>query len=158
MKKNAFSSGWRSVGLLVTLGFLFISAARLQAQDDTQVWCLVADDVHAVAMNDVRFLVAADDESTFSVVLKDGNTIQSVRCVTFAQRIPTSIRAIATEPVRVTMNLCLEGVDPSTPVSVYTTGGQLVSRGNASSVNLSSLAKGVYIVSVGQTNFKILKP
>lgn len=158
MKKNTFSSGRHIVGLLATLGLLFISTARLQAQDNTQVWCLVADGGRAVAMSDVRFLAAADNDSTFAVVLNDGSTIQDVRCVTFEQRIPTGIQAITRDPLCVANDLSLEGVDPTMPVSVYTVGGQLVRRSTASSISLSSLAKGIYIISVGHTNFKISKP
>lgn len=79
---NTLSKGRRIVGLLATLGLLFIFNANLRAQDNTPVWCIVADGVKAVPIDNVRFLAAADNDSTFAIVLDDGSAIQGVRCVT----------------------------------------------------------------------------
>ena len=61
------------------------------ARAEERVWCLITDSGESVAMSEVLCLAAADDVSTFAVVLKEGEAIAGVRCARFGMEIPTGI-------------------------------------------------------------------
>ena len=126
-----------------------------QAEDET--WCLVTNKEVVIAMSDVACLAAADDESTFSVVLTSGNVVTGVARATFEKRIPTGIRKTTDDPIRVGRDMSLEGVSPDTPVRVYDTEGKLRQKGTARYVSLASLPAGIYIIQVNNTSFKVKK-
>lgn len=121
------------------------------------VWCLLTDKGVVVAMNQVACLVAADEEATFGVVMKDGGLIDGVSRVTFERTTPTDIKEMEQKPFRVNKDLSLEGVSPETPVYVYDASGKLLRQGVAKSVELSDLQSGIYLIRVNQTTFKIRK-
>ena len=59
------------------------------ARAEERVWCLITDSGESVAMSEVLCLAAADDDSTFAVVLKEGEAIAGVRRARFGMEIPT---------------------------------------------------------------------
>lgn len=122
------------------------------------VWCLVTEDGKAIAMSRVSCLVAADDETTFSVVLKDGTTLDGLQKAIFDQRVPMGIKGVTDDPIRVNRELSLEGVAPETPVRVYGTGGKLLRQSTAQLIELADLPSGIYIIQVNGTSFKVAKP
>lgn len=68
---------------------------------------------------------------------------------------------IAVWPTRVTSTVNVTGITPGTAVSVHSIGGALVATATAgddtASVDLSSAAPGVYIVTIGKHSVKIIK-
>ncbi|MBQ9295263.1 MAG: hypothetical protein IJ219_10125 [Bacteroidaceae bacterium] len=68
---------------------LLLLMPLLRAEE--RVWCLITDGGERVAMSDVLCLAAADDDSTFAVVLTDGSTIAGVRRAHFDIEIPTGL-------------------------------------------------------------------
>lgn len=127
----------------------------LAAEEDT--WCLLTDAGDALPMQQVVCLVAADDDVTFGVLLKDGNVIDGVRKATFGQTNPTAIKGVGQTPVHVSKDLTLEGVPATTPVFVYTTKAELVRKATAASVQLADLPAGIYLININKTTFKICK-
>ncbi len=125
---------------------------------DDEVWCLLTDNGSAVAMSDVRCLAAADDDVTFSVIMKDGGTLEGVRKVTFGKGVPTGIDRVTAKPISVNSELSLEGVAPTTPVRLYGVDGKLVRQGTAQGIRIADLPSGIYIIQVKETSFKIRKP
>ena len=125
---------------------------------DSQPWCLVTDNGSAVPVSSVACLATtAEDGETFAVVMTDGTILGGVSKATFEQRVPTAIEAVESNPIRVTDELSLDGIDPATPVSVYTTGGKLLRKTSAKQIQLSDLPSGIYIIKVNETSFKIAK-
>ena len=139
------------------LAGLLLALCGQSALADGQPWCLVTETGNAVAMSQVSCLVAADDDVTFSVVLKNGSTLSGVQKATFAQREESGIEAVTSEPIRVNSELSLEGVEPNTLVRVYATNGKLLRETSAQLVKLSDLPSGIYIIKVNETSFKIAK-
>lgn len=141
--------------LLLAGLLLALSLHPALAQEER--WCLVTDTGVSIAMNQVTCLAAADDETTFSVVLTDGSAIAGISTARFEQRIPTPIKAVKDETIHVGRDLSLEGLAPDTPVRVYDTTGKLRQKGTANLISLTSLPAGIYIIQVNNTSFKIRK-
>ena len=121
------------------------------------VWCMVTDTGAAVAVSQVACLVAADDETTFAIVLQGGTVVDGVSRVTFDKTFPTGIGRVEDRPFGVNKELEIEGVAPDTPVRIYDTGGTLRTTGTARHTSLASLPTGIYIIQVNNTSFKINK-
>ena len=76
---------------VIALAGLLLALFRISASAEEPVWCLMTDSGIAIAMSQVTCLVAADDETTFGIVLQDGTVLAGVRRATFDQTIPTGI-------------------------------------------------------------------
>lgn len=142
---------------LIVFAGLLLTLFRTPASAEEPVWCMMTDQGVAVAMSQVSCLVAADDETTFGIVLQDGTVLTGVKRVHFDQTIPTGIEKVEEDIIRVSKELGLEGVAPNTPIRVYDTSGKLRQKGTARLVTLTSLPAGVYIIQVNNTSFKIRK-
>ena len=138
-------------------GLSLLTLFRNPASAEEPVWCLLTDSGLAVAMDELSCLVAADDETTFGVVLLDGTVLDNIHRVTFEQTIPTSIKKPKQNIIRVNKELELEGVAPDTPVLLFDTSGKLRQKSTANLVQLTSLPAGIYIIQAGNTRFKIRK-
>ena len=143
--------------ILTTAGLVVLALLRNPALAEESVWCMMTDSGISVAMSQVACLVAADDETTFGIVQKDGTVLTDVHRVTFDQTIPTGIQKPEETIFHVTKELGLEGVAPDTPVNVYDTEGKLRQKGTAHLVSLASLPAGIYIIQVNNTSFKVRK-
>ncbi len=143
--------------IFATVGLAVIALFMNSALAEEPVWCMMTDSGISVAMSEVTCLAAADDETTFGIVLQDGTVLTDVHRVTFGQTIPTGIEKPEGTIFRVTKELGLEGVAPDTPVNVYDTDGKLRQKGTARLISLSSLTAGIYIIQVNNTSFKIRK-
>ena len=141
----------------VVLTGLLLALFRIPASAEEPVWCLLTDSGIAVAMNEVTCLMAADDETTFGIVLQDGTVLAGIRRVSFDQTIPTRIEKPEETIFRVNKDIGLEGVAPDTPVNVFDTGGILRLKGTAGLISLTSLPTGIYIIQIKNTSFKIKK-
>ena len=143
--------------LFIIIGLLALLMVQ-PAKAEESVWCIVTEWGTAIAMSDVACLVAADDETTFSIVLNDGNSVKGVHKATFNNQVPAGIREVSRTPIRVNSEFSLEGVDPSSPVRVFDVSGKLLLQGTAQLVKLTTLPAGIYIIQVDGTSFKIAKP
>lgn len=128
------------------------------AKADERVWCLITDSGERVAMNDVLCLAAADDDSTFAVVLTDGSAIAGVRRAHFDIEIPTALTK--TDIVVARDVLHLTKVPAGSIVSIYSIDGKLMQQAKADEeIDVSSLpARAYYIIRLGETSFKFRKP
>ena len=142
--------------LFILIGMvLAMNGVSLQAEEP--VWCMVTDSGIAIQMDQVVCLVAADDESTFGIVLHDGSVMDKISRVTFAHIIPTVIKGPQETTFRVNRDLGIEGVAPNTPIGVYDVSGKLRMKGTAGRINLTVLPDGIYIIQINNTSFKIRK-
>ena len=125
---------------------------------EEHVWCLITDGGECVAMSKVLLLAAADDDSTFAVVLTDGSTIAGVRRAHFEKSIPTGIR----EPGIVVARdiLHLTNIPAGSTASIYSTDGKLILQANVDEgIDISTLPpRAYYIIMLEKTFFKFRKP
>lgn len=138
-----------------------------QAQS-TPEWALVEPvSGETVLMSSVGFLLASDADDTFAVVCNDGRVISGARSVSFRQVDPTGISAAAsTEGARLTGGcvdgtLRLTGCAEGTQITVCDGGGRTVRSVTASdggtTVDVSALPAGVYILRAGKAAVKFMK-
>ena len=102
---------------------------------EERVWCLITDNGESVAMSDVLCLAAADDDSTFAVVLTNG--------IVVARDI-----------------LHLTNAPAGSNVSIYSIDGKLMRQAKSDEeIDVSTLpAHTYYIIKLGETTFKFRKP
>ena len=121
------------------------------------VWCLVTDGGQAIAMSRVCCLLAADDDSTFSVILSDGGAVEQVRRATFARQVPTPELKYQDNPLGIHNVAMLSGLPDDTPVEVFAANGQCMLRATAACVPVGELPQGIYLVRIKDKTFKIKK-
>lgn len=153
--------------LLLCCAILVMSMMRVSAQDATSVWHIATDSRVYIPLEQVEFLLCADDNATFSIVKSDGEIVSGVEYVYF-RNVPLAIddvqdneAMISIFPNPVVSNLQLKGIKESTTVQVLAVNGAIVidtvvNPGNAN-INLDSLSAGVYMLKVNNAVVKFIK-
>ncbi|MDD6437384.1 MAG: T9SS type A sorting domain-containing protein [Prevotella sp.] len=150
---------------ILLIAVLTLTVLHVSAQDSG--WYLSTDKGQKVALNNVSFFLAADNDSLFTIVLKEGDAIEKVRQATVKQGTATAISTLRTATPEVKLSgivsgeLSLSGLDSSTKVEVYSANGirqnVSISHGSETSVNVRSLQPGLYILKVGRQSVKFMK-
>lgn len=131
-------------------------------------WMLVTDSGERVAISQVGMLVAADDATTFSVVMVDGagDAISDVNSVSFVYDAGWSGIDYVEETED---NIVIDGVSSSILVmgcdgreyNVFDVIGKLqlsgVVDGTSARIDVSSLNNGIYVLKVGDSTVKFKK-
>lgn len=148
---------------LLLISLLF-STIGLQAQ--SQIWGLVTDNGTEVPLSQVDFLLAADNDTEFSIVLKEGEAIAHVQKADVKMITETSIRQETLTEANPTLlmvdeTLTLMGADKHADISVYALDGSVqnvqVSREENVKVDVSGLSQGAYVLKVGRSAVKFQK-
>ena len=139
----------------------------IAAKADEPKWYLIANNTERLPMAQVGMLVAADNDTDFSILDLKGNVLlEGVRLVTFEQ-------LSSSEVVDLTLphnpqNLLRSLVDGELTlmgakglVEVYSLSGaklmQVKTQGGETRLNVSSLRSGTYMVRCGEQAFKFIK-
>ena len=156
-----------------TLSKLALAAAvaltagtTMMAED---VWYLETDTQQSIPMEDVSFLLAADDDEHFSVVTTGSGTIDGVTRATFALRTVSGVeRHIAADgdklsvfPTSASSTLEVSGCRAGSKISVTSLTGQVVMGATATdgtaTIDVSRLSTGCYILTVDGRSVKFIK-
>ena len=137
---------------------LTLAALFPLARGEEHVWCLITDKGESIAMSDVLCLAAADDDSTFAVVLTNGNAIAGVCRAYFEIGIPTGLAKPGNVVARDVLHLT--NAPAGTDVNIYSIDGKLMLRAKANEeIDLNALpAHTYYIIRLGESSFKFRKP
>lgn len=109
-------------------------------------------------MTNVSCLAAADDDSTFSVILLDGSAINGVRRATFDQAVPTGIQQVGQSIFSAHNVISLSNLPSGSSATIIASDGRVVLKATADNdIDISALQRGVYIVRVGDSSFKFRK-
>lgn len=148
---------------------MLVCPTAIMAQN-TQEWALVEPESGCrVLMSDVGFLLAADEDDTFSVVCADGFVIYGAKRVTFELTDPSAIAAPSadrngdTPTLRGSVggSLRLTGCAQGTKVDIFDAGGRkacaTTSTGHETVIDVSGLQSGLYMLRAGKTAIKFVK-
>ena len=124
---------------------------------DTKEWALVEPQSGTqVLMENVSFLLAADDDDVFAVVCRDGHVMDGVRAVSFALVDHSGIAAVNEGSVTAQLSgsvngvLRLTGCRDGMLLTVCDAGGrkvrETVAAGGRATIDVSGLPAGVYVV------------
>ena len=157
MKKYCF---W----LLCLLVFL---PSKLWGQDK---WCIVdmaAPSTPLTTVDNVCFLLTADNAPTLTVVCRDGQLIGGVESVGFRQLGATSVNAPKTDGEiqligsPVSESISILGCAKGTEVKIYDLAGHqmkvLTSTGEQLTIGVSDLKSGVYLLKAGTVTIKFAR-
>lgn len=141
---------------------LVLLVSALSARAAGEVWCMVTQSDQAIAMSQVHYLLSlGDDSEVFTIVCRDGSTVENVTRVTFSQTIPTAISAPVTHETALLSrvvggSLVLLGCDAGTAISIVDLSGktalQTTAQSRQTTIDISSLAAGVYVLRVAEGN------
>lgn len=133
---------------------------------DEKAWYLQTDTNAKVALEKVDYLLAADDDDHFTVVVKMGTPIAGVKSVSFSQQ-ATGLEAVEAGkpgivlPTKTSSSLTLTGLASGTAVRIYSVDGRLVKEVTASDqslkISVSDLANGTYILRTQNSDVKFVK-
>lgn len=147
---------------------LFVACSLGAVADEGKTWTLVEQPTgQSVAVSNVAFLLVADDADAFSVVCKDGTVDADVTSVSFSQTDASAIVATKTSGQTPTLigsvenSLRLSNCRAGASITIYSANGQqlqqLQSNGGTTTVNVSTLPHGVYLLTVDKTTIKFMK-
>ncbi len=150
--------------LLLAVAAIFLTLG-LHAQ--SKQWCMV-DPVSQikVPMSQVGFLLASDNDDTFSIVCNNGLVYNNVAKVEFQQLDAQGISTPESAESMVTFRhgataIRVLGCPAGTVVGIYSASGQQVGQytlsGSDSLVPIDGLVDGVYVIRAGKTAVKFVK-
>ena len=149
----------------ILMGISLLCATAANAAD--LKWAMTTQDGQSVFMNQVGYILYTDGSSTMSIVKTDNSTIEDVTKVSFAKLDATGItNVVANNGISllsrvVEGSITITGCKEGQTVTVVSAGGavkvQTVTRGDHTNVDVSRLASGVYMLSVGKTTVKFIK-
>jgi hypothetical protein len=160
MKKTGYLRILRGVIMSLTL----IVSLSVQAAETK--WFLVANHNQYLPMSEVGMLVAADNESDFSVLGTTGNVLLSgVRIVTFEQLSTEGIIEVQQQSDNKLLRSIVQGeltlVGATGQVEIFSLSGvkklEFKANGGETRLDVSSLQSGTYIVRCGKKAFKFIK-
>lgn len=149
-------------GTIMTL-LLIVPLAAKAAETK---WFLVANHEQYLPMSEVGMLVAADNESDFSVLGTTGNVLLSgVRIVTFEQLSTEGIIEVQQQSENKLLRSIVQGeltlVGATGQVEVFSLSGvkklEFKANGGETRLDVSSLQSGTYLVRCGKKAFKFIK-
>lgn len=139
--------------------------AMVFAQEQTQEWSMKTNTGESVKMNDVDYLLAADDANLFTVVLKKGGTIDAVSEVTFTD--VTAITNVVADgglslfPNPVKNSLTLTGEAEGSEIFILSLDGAVVKStlvtGNSITIDVADLPQGFYLLKSAYSTVKFMK-
>ena len=160
MKKTDYRRILRGVIMSLTL----IVSLSVQAAETK--WFLVANHNQYLPMSEVGMLVAADNETDFSVLGTTGNVLLSgVRIVTFEQLSTEGIIEVQQQSDNKLLRSIVQGeltlIGATGQVEVFSLSGvkklEFKANGGETRLDVSSLQSGTYIVRCGKKAFKFIK-
>lgn len=151
--------------LLLTLA---LACPLLAMAQTTDTWMLVHPESETkIEMSTVAFLLASDNDDTFSVVCNNGTIVGGLSSICFAKEPATDISApkgSGQTPMLsgdVNSKLTVSGLAPGTEISVYAADGRpaMAAKANNGGATLSvaHLAPGVYMLKAGSAEVKFTK-
>jgi hypothetical protein len=160
MKKTGYRRILRGVIMSLTL------TVSLSVQAAETKWFLVANHNQYLPMSEVGMLVAADNESDFSVLGTTGNVLLSgVRIVTFEQLSTEGIIEVQQQSDNKLLRSIVQGeltlVGATGQVEIFSLSGvkklEFKANGGETRLDVSSLQSGTYLVRCGKKAFKFIK-
>ena len=149
---------------LLTLMTLFSLCA---AQADEKNVTLITDTNVSIDAGNIDYLLAADDEDLFTVVLKSGEPVQGVKSLlvesaaTGIADTPQANGEHVQLPTRANATLQLSGLEAGTAVKVYSADGRLVKEATAAggdlTIGVADLAQGTYVLKTARSEVKFVK-
>lgn len=153
--------------LVLLLATIFVASFTARAEQTEQEWYLETDTEVSIPMSGVAFLLAADDDTHFSVVTVDNTSYDGITRATFAQHSTTGLGhvsvsdEIAVFPTMVNSTLNILGCKSGAAVQVVSLAGQTVISatvdGSDAAIDVSNLAPGCYLLKVGKQAVKFIK-
>lgn len=136
------------------------------AKADDKAWYLNTNTNVSVPIENVDYLLAADDDELFTVVVKSGDNVANVTVCKFSQS-PTGIENINADkeiislPTKATNRLLLSGLTAGTEVCIYSVDGRLIKKatatGDSLSISVADIAKGTYMLRTKNSDVKFIK-
>ncbi len=148
---------------------LLFSATSLPLTANAEAsWYLETDTQASVAMQDVEFLLAADDDTHFSVVAKNDVVYDNVTKATFTKKDtdPGGVQQVGRNQLsvlstQVQSTLSISGLHEGSTIKISSINGQVVITAHASeretTIDVSKLAPGYYLLSAGKSTVKFIK-
>lgn len=143
-----------------------IAAMQVQADGSNDVWHIETDTKLSIPLKDVGFIMAADDDVSFSIVTVNDDKYDGVTIATFSKHEASGVWGMTSEefrvtPTVVTSSICVFGCRPGAEVRIVSTGGVTCiaakADGGNATIDVSGLASGHYILAVDGRSVRIIK-
>lgn len=156
----------RSKNKLVMAFLIAFAAIQAKADGNNEVWHIETDTKLSIPLQDIGFIVAADDDVSFSIVTVTNEKFDGVTMATFSKHEASGIWNTASEdfkvtPTVVTFSLCVFGCRPGAEIRIVSAGGATCltakAEGGNATINVSRLAPGHYVLTVDGRSVRIIK-
>ena len=157
IEKYRSTEPWSQFGAVEVIG--------TTPSEEKDVWYMITNDSREIPMQQVNMIVAADDDATFAVLDADGNILADlVKRARFVQKSATSIdipMANEQNMLKSLVNNRLTLIGAKQDIYMYNVSGVQVQHaypmGVETTVDVSRLVTGIYILKCGQQSFKFKK-
>jgi hypothetical protein len=162
MKKKNFSMLMAALFASICLS---VFPQRVLAENSA-VWNMVTNTGQQISLKYVSYLLMADDNQSFTVVNTAGKTLDGVRTITFEKGVDTGVGSVGAQqltlfPNPVTSTLTLTGIAAGQKVTIISMSGSKVitaiTTDGQTSIDVSSLASGTYMLHAAGTTVKFIK-
>lgn len=139
-----------------------VAIGVFSAKADDTVTTLITDNGQSTSVENVSFLLAADDSEHFSVILKEGDPITDVTSVTFSETTGITETTVNAGVIVAEGCISLSGLAAGTAISIHDTVGALLLSTTATDsadtrIDISHLPNGVQLLRAGTTSVKFIK-
>lgn len=152
---------------LFFVAVLAVFCAKAHNVAGEEVCYLVTDTQVEIPMEEVGFLLAADDDTYFSVVTQDSHIYKGVTRATFEKRTTVGVAQVnaqgqlAVYPTVSHSSLTVSGCQQGEQISVVSLAGQVCivteAADGGATVDVSALQPGAYLLNVGGMTVKFIK-
>lgn len=147
------------------LFILLVMLVAISAKAEEMVWVLQTDTEEKTEIADIDYMLAADSEKEFSIILKNGATIDGVKKATFSliSAVDDIVKSSALKlfPNPVAESLILSGCRQGMNIAILSLDGktvkQAVAHGENLTIDVSNLSSGYYLLQTEQSTIKFIK-
>lgn len=152
--------------LVILLSIVFND--QMMFATSTEIWMMKTNTGVKISMKEVKYLLTADNKKDFSIIDTQGNCVNGVSSISFIKTESTDIISANQEekninlyPNPVSSTLTISGIKSGQRIYVLSASGaeliNLNSEEGTTTINVSSLVQGVYLLRIGNTTTKFIK-
>lgn len=151
--------------LLLLCTALLFCAVNMPAKNNMEWYAVTDNDTH-IAISQIDYLLFADNSKYFAIVQTDNQVVDGISCIVFRQysgisATPKEQPSVALYPNPVTSQLTLQGLSEKASIHIVSLDGKTVvdttTDSGKTTINISSLPAGIYLLNTQNTTLKFIK-
>lgn len=152
--------------VILLCAFVMLCLGHLSAQEEN-VWFVVSNNQEYIPYDEMDFILCSDENGEMAIATIGGQLVQGVRNIKFTLA-PSSVNTVKNAAVEVSVypnpvvsQLSIKGLREETSVSILAVDGTVLMNtildATRTTLDVSSLSTGIYLLQVKETIVKFIK-